>query len=331
MKTGAVFQNWSALGAMAGGIGFSLLLGALILVLATGRIRALVLVREKTDELQHQALHDVLTGLPNRALIIDRTEQLLARSRRNATSGATLFIDLDGFKNVNDTLGHEAGDRLLQLVAERLTATLRDADTIGRMGGDEFVVLIDGGSLDVGPELVAERLLEVMRQPFALADAPAPIVITASIGIAVASDRTPRRTRCATPIWPCTEAKAAGRNCYEIFRPEMEANHPAIGTNWSSTSAPRSDDHQFRLVYQPIYNLDDLSVVGRRSPDPMGAPHPRRDSTRRLRPPPRVQRTDCRQWDVGCWSKPCTQIAAWRERGQRSHRVGQRLRSPARP
>ena len=312
VKTGAVFQNWSALGVMAGGIGFSLLLGALILVLATGRVRALGLVREKTDELQHQALHDALTGLPNRALIIDRIEQLLARSRRNATSGATLFIDLDGFKNVNDTLGHEAGDRLLQLVAERLTATLRDADTIGRMGGDEFVVLIDGGSLDVGPELVAERLLEVMRQPFALADAPAPIVVTASIGIAVASANTAADTLRDADM-ALYEAKAAGRNCYEIFRPEMEATiRHRYELEFDLRAA--SDDHQFRLVYQPIYNLDDLSVVGVEAL--IRWEHP---TLGEIQPDDFVPLLESSGQivEVGRWVlvEACTQMAAWRERG----------------
>ena len=107
-------------------------------------------------------------------LITDRIEQLLARNRRAGTEGAALFIDLDEFKNVNDTLGHDAGDQLLMAVAARLRSTLRDADTIGRMGGDEFVVLIDGGELSVAPYLVAERLLDVMRQPFELDDARTP-------------------------------------------------------------------------------------------------------------------------------------------------------------
>jgi len=95
-------------------------------------------------------------------------EQLLARNRRAGTNGAALYVDLDEFKNVNDSLGNAAGDRLLVAAAARLQSTLRDADTIGRMGGDEFVVLIDGGELKIAPELVAERLLDVMHQPFEL-------------------------------------------------------------------------------------------------------------------------------------------------------------------
>ena len=115
----------SAVGFLIGGIAISVLLGALIYVLGTGRARSRSLVELRTDELQFQALHDALTGLPNRALIMDRMEQLLARGRRNGTVGAVLYLDLDDFKNINDSLGHEAGDRLLEAVAWRLAGTLR--------------------------------------------------------------------------------------------------------------------------------------------------------------------------------------------------------------
>ena len=135
----------------------SFVIAVLVLVLGTGRLRALRLVAERTGQLRHQALHDALTDLPNRALIMDRIDQLLARNRREGTPGAALFVDLDDFKNVNDTLGHLAGDGLLIAVAARLTTTLRDADTIGRLGGDEFVVLIDGGPQHAAPALVAQH------------------------------------------------------------------------------------------------------------------------------------------------------------------------------
>ena len=124
------------------------------------------------DQIRFQAVHDALTGLPNRALILDRTEQMLARARRSDVQVAALFIDLDGFKDVNDTLGHGVGDQLLQAVSERLSVTMRESDTIGRLGGDEFVVLVDGSTMDAGPELVAERLLEVLRAPFELPGLP---------------------------------------------------------------------------------------------------------------------------------------------------------------
>ena len=109
------------------------------------------------DQIRFQAVHDTLTGLPNRALILDRTEQMLARARRSYVPVAALFIDLDGFKDVNDTLGHGVGDQLLQAVTARLAATMRESDSIGRLGGDEFVVLVDGSTMDAAPELIAEQ------------------------------------------------------------------------------------------------------------------------------------------------------------------------------
>ena len=137
------------------------------------------------DQIRFQALHDPLTGLPNRSLILDRIEQMLARARRTNVATAALFIDLDGFKGVNDTLGHAVGDQLLRAVTARLAVTMRESDSVGRLGGDEFIVLVDGATMDAGPELVAERLLSVLRAPFELEGLPnGPLTLTASIGIA---------------------------------------------------------------------------------------------------------------------------------------------------
>jgi hypothetical protein len=151
-----VLTDRKALGLLLAGLSVSLLLAALIYALGTGRSRALFLVSERTDQLHYQAFHDSLTGLPNRALILDRTEQMLARARRLHTPVAALFLDLDNFKDINDTLGHEAGDELLAGVASRMTSALRDGDTVGRLGGDEFVVLAEGLSLAAGAEVVAQ-------------------------------------------------------------------------------------------------------------------------------------------------------------------------------
>jgi diguanylate cyclase (GGDEF)-like protein len=167
---GIAFLAWLVIG---------LLLFALVLVLARGREHALRMVDEKTGQLRHQALHDALTGLPNRALIMDRAEQLLTRARREGFEPAAMFIDLDGFKDVNDTLGHESGDELLRGVASRIAGVLRASDTVGRLGGDEFVVLVEGE-----PDQVAQRILELLREPFALRAADGPVSVTGSIGIA---------------------------------------------------------------------------------------------------------------------------------------------------
>ena len=160
-----VLADPAALAILLSGIAIILLLAALVFVLGTGRSRALLLVDERTDQLRHQALHDALTGLPNRALILDRIGQMLAQSRRRATPVAVLFIDLDNFKDINDTLGHRAGDELLVAVAARLETAVREGDTVGRLGGDEFVVLTEGATPDADAAVVADRILEVLSRP----------------------------------------------------------------------------------------------------------------------------------------------------------------------
>ena len=307
-----IFSDRNAFLVLLGVAGMSFLLAALVLVLGTGRARALQLVGERTGELRHQALHDALTGLPNRALIMDRIDQLLARNRRTGTMGSALFIDLDDFKNVNDTLGHEAGDRLLVAVAKRLTSALRDADTIGRMGGDEFVVLIDGASLGVAPELVAQRLLNVMRQPFDLEGAMMPLSVNTSIGIAI-GDRPTGGELLRDADVALYQAKAAGKNRYEIFYPEMQTEiSRRIDLEFELRSAMESN--QFRLVYQPIYRLNDLSLVGvealLRWDNPQRGPIepdefiPILEQTGQIR-------------EVGRWvlSTACAQMAEWHRKG----------------
>ena len=108
--------------------------------------------------------HDALTGLPNRTLILDRGEQMLAQWRRHQTPVAALFIDLDDFKHINDTFGHEAGDDLLRAVTSRLEHVVRDTDALGRLGGDEFVVMAQEPPPSEGPLVIAERLLEALLQ-----------------------------------------------------------------------------------------------------------------------------------------------------------------------
>jgi diguanylate cyclase (GGDEF)-like protein len=206
------------------------------------------------EQIRFQSVHDALTGLPNRALILDRTERMLARSRRTHVPVAALFIDLDGFKEVNDTLGHGFGDQLLQAVATRLALTLRESDSIGRLGGDEFVVLVDGTTMDAGPELVAERLLAVLREPFALEGLPnGPLTLTASIGIAVGTRPSPTELLRDADI-ALYQAKAAGRDCYVVFSPQM---HAAVSSRLLLETDLRDalSHHQYFLVYQPIFNL----------------------------------------------------------------------------
>ena len=178
---------------------------------------------QRLEQIRHQALYDGLTGLANRTLILDRVDRMLAHARREQIPAAALFLDIDGFKTVNDTIGHDVGDRLLAAVATRLRGVLRDADTIGRLGGDEFVVLVDGASLDAGPELVAQRLLDALREPFVLDDVAATrLRVNASIGIA-SGDRASHVELLRDADVALYAAKAAGKGCFVVFRPEMRA------------------------------------------------------------------------------------------------------------
>ncbi|HUF99651.1 MAG TPA: bifunctional diguanylate cyclase/phosphodiesterase [Ilumatobacter sp.] len=306
-----VVDNRTALMLLGAGIALSAL-AAIGLVLATGRARALRLVAERTGELRHQALHDALTGLPNRALIMDRIEQLLARNRRLGTSGAALYIDLDDFKSVNDTLGHQAGDQLLVAVAARIAGELRDADTVGRMGGDEFVVLIDGATTDVAPERVAERLLQAMRHAFVLDGATMPIIVSASIGIAI-GDRCTAGNLLRDADVALYRAKAAGRNRYEIFHADMQSEIlQRVELEFELRSALNSD--QFHLVYQPIYNLENLSLVGVEAL--LRWQHPTLGLIEPDRFIPILEQTG-QIHDVGRWvlDEACQQMATWHASG----------------
>jgi len=249
----SVFSNPNALALLFAGFVLSLLLGALIYILGTSRSRALVLVDQRTSELHHLALHDTLTALPNRALILDRIDQMLARSRRERTPVAVLFLDLDNFKSVNDKLGHAAGDQLLVGVAARLVNAIRQEDTVGRLGGDEFVVLAEGESLAAGVEMVAERILDVLAAPFEIAGSDVPLSITASIGIAEDRRATPEELLRDADL-ALYRAKAAGKKCAVVFAPAMqEADDDNRNLEIDLHAALGAD--QFFLVYQPTFDL----------------------------------------------------------------------------
>jgi diguanylate cyclase (GGDEF)-like protein len=239
-----VLLIWLVMGLLAFG---------LVQVLARGRARALRMVEEKTGQLRHQALHDALTGLPNRALIMDRAEQMLVHARRRGVEASAMFMDLDGFKGVNDTFGHPVGDELLRRVAGRIGEVLRESDTIGRLGGDEFVVLVEGGA-----NQIAERILDVLREPFDLGTG-APISITTSIGIAT-GDREAAKDLLRDADIALYEAKGAGRNRYAEFRHEMHiAAHDRLALENDLRGAIAR--HELFLVYQPILDLETGQII----------------------------------------------------------------------
>jgi diguanylate cyclase (GGDEF)-like protein len=255
--TGGLPANVQGLLVLVGGSIVSVLLFALILVLAGSRERALAMA----GQLRHQTLHDALTGLPNRVLALDRAQQMLARARRQQIPVAALYVDLDGFKNVNDTFGHAVGDGLLRIVAARLMTVVREGDTAARLAGDEFVVLLEGSTLDAGPELVAERLLEVLRQPYDVSRMlERPLYITASVGIAV-DDRASAEELLHDADLALYEAKANGRNCYALYESSMQStSRDRLTLEMDLTEA--LEQHQFFLLYQPTFDLRSESVTG---------------------------------------------------------------------
>jgi diguanylate cyclase (GGDEF)-like protein len=264
------------------------------------------------DELTFLATHDVLTGLPNRKLILDRTEQLLARSRRHRTLPAAVFIDLDNFKLINDTLGHGAGDELLRAVTARLQSAVREPDTLGRLGGDEFVVIAEDISLEAGPELIAERLLEAMSEPFTLTDAAARLKVTASIGVA-AGPRASADELLRDADIAMYRAKCNGKNRYVAFESEMQgAIRSRLELEMDLREGLQNDE--FFLVYQPIFNLNDMS------PSAVEAlirwEHPMRGVVQPEEFIPLLEETGLIT-EIGGWvlREACTQGARWRKAG----------------
>jgi diguanylate cyclase (GGDEF)-like protein len=257
------FASPDTRGIVALGLGLlvTILVFLLHRVLSSSRQRAWSLVGERTGELEYRALHDPLTDLPNRILALDRAEQILGRARRLDVPVTALFVDIDDFKQINDRHGHQAGDEVLRQVGARLRAALRENDTVGRLGGDEFVMLIDSVGLYTAPELVAERVLDVLRQPIHMPEVDhAPISITASIGIATGRPGSAEDLMQDADL-ALYKAKAIGRNGYVKFESAMQtAAQDRIHLEMDLANA--LEQQQFFLVYQPMLDLESERVVG---------------------------------------------------------------------
>ena len=216
--------------------------------------------RRVQRELAHQAFHDGLTGLPNRALFLDRLAQALLRLRRENTNVAVLFLDLDRFKVVNDSLGHHLGDELLVAAAARLRACLRPSDTISRFGGDEFTVLMEHAGTREEAIAVAERLLASLEDPFSLNGQD--VFVSTSVGIAVADtaevDAEDLMRRADSAMYA---AKAHGRGCVEVYDAAMSERAVArLALESQLRRAVERDE--FVLHYQPEVSLVDGRLVG---------------------------------------------------------------------
>lgn len=170
-------------------------------------------LKQTNEQVTHLAHHDGLTGLPNRTLFYDRLNQAIARAKRDKESVAVLFLDLDGFKKINDTLGHASGDALLIKAAKRIQSCVRESDTVARMGGDEFTAILC--NVGNGKEIVAQKILDTIRQPFILADQSCSVGV--SIGIAIYPDSGGN----AEDLMKVADtamylAKDSGKNCYRF-------------------------------------------------------------------------------------------------------------------
>ena len=224
------------------------------------RTRRMLEASRAERHVRHLAYYDILTGLPNRVLLADRLGQALAKAQREPHTLAVLFVDLDRFKQVNDTFGHDAGDKLLKEVAKRLTQRVRENDTVARLGGDEFIVLLDGIQSAEDAALVARKLLEGLKAPFDIGDLE--IAITASIGIAVhpydGNDIGRLVKHADTAMY---RAKEYGLNRYEFYQAKMTTQ--ALRHLELENRLRRAlEQDNLEVHYQPQVELATGQVIG---------------------------------------------------------------------
>jgi len=215
--------------------------------------------RNLEEQLHHQTLHDPLTGLANRALLRDRVERALLHGRAGTNQVALLFVDLDDFKDVNDTLGHGIGDRLLAEVGKRIGASLRSTDTAARLGGDEFAVLLEHGVNQDEAVKVASRILETIRQPMDIDDTP--LAAGASIGIALGDSRHSAEDLLRRADVAMYQAKNVGKGSFAIFDDSMDLM--VVARLQFEVEMHRAlTENELVAFYQPIVNVNSGRIEG---------------------------------------------------------------------
>jgi len=216
--------------------------------------------RAMTLQMAHSAQHDFLTGLPNRMLFNDRVSQAIILAPRHAKKVAVLFLDLDGFKHINDSLGHAIGDKLLQSIASRLVHCVRGTDTVSRQGGDEFVVLLSEVEHPEDAAITARRMLQTVAEPHSID--PHDLHVTVSIGLSVfPDDGQDAETLIKNADTAMYQAKENGRQSYQFFKPAM--NVRAVERQSIEESLRRAlEREEFALHYQPKVNLRTGEITG---------------------------------------------------------------------
>ncbi|MGK7346095.1 MAG: putative bifunctional diguanylate cyclase/phosphodiesterase [Candidatus Nitrospinota bacterium M3_3B_026] len=217
-------------------------------------------IKRHEEEIKYRAWHDALTGLPNRELFRDRVDVAIARAIRSGRKAAVFFIDLDNFKNINDSLGHATGDLFLQGVAARLVALMREEDTISRFGGDEFTILIEDMEHEEDVDSVARKIFQEMAEPFLLGGQE--LFVTVSVGVAIyPDDGEEADTIIKNADVAMYRAKERGKNNYMLYTPAMNIR---MFERLELESALRKaiEREEFTLYYQPKVRLADERIVG---------------------------------------------------------------------
>ena len=211
------------------------------------------------QELKHQAYHDALTGLPNRVLFADRAADAIAHAHRTDRVVGMLFVDLDDFKVVNDTMGHGSGDELLTAVAGRLASSVRPSDTAARLGGDEFALLIDDAPDTESVEAFAERIVAAFAEPFPLSDAE--VIANVTVGVATSADSADADELLRHADLALYAAKTAGKRRWRRYQPALSAGM-LRRREVQAALEEAVNNSEFTLVYQPIVELDSGQIDG---------------------------------------------------------------------
>jgi diguanylate cyclase (GGDEF)-like protein/PAS domain S-box-containing protein len=276
--------------------------------------RDVTLARALAEQIAHLAEHDSLTGLPNRLLLNDRLNQSIARAGRKTSLIAVLFLDLDGFKHINDSLGHSTGDRLLESVARRLQDCVRAPDTVSRQGGDEFVVLLQDVQHAEDAAITARRMLKMVMESHSIEGHE--LHITASIGISVyPEDGLNAETLLKNADTAMYQAKQSGRQSFRFFKPKM--NVMAVERQSMEEDLRCAlDRHELTLHYQPIVNIKSGAITGTEAL--LRWTHPTRGNVMPAQFIPIAEDSGL-ILPIGAWvlREACTQAKAWTDAGLR--------------